>query len=611
MIIKNQAILINRWLVFTVFIFFAAYNYSLTAGELHSISITPNNTTVQVGTAKTFACEGKDTQGNNVILQNPNSKCSGGTITVNHDPLTGITSVTYTANSVGQHYFEVWDAAVTGPPGDPGAIWGSADITNSTDSPQIASIIISPSSVNLTASGTQQFTSEGKDQYNNTFDNYIREWSATGGTITSNGVYTAGQQSGNFEVECTAQGTNISGTASIVIPDYTPHLASIIVSPSSVNLTASGTQQFTSEGKDQYNNTFDNYTREWTATGGTITSNGVYTAGQQSGNFEVECTAQGTNISGTASIVIPDYTPHLASIIVSPSSVNMEASTQQEFVAGGKDQNGNTFDNYTKEWSATGGTITSNGVYTAGQQSGNFEVKCTAQGTNISGTASIVIPDYTPHLASIIISPSSVNMSAGTQQEFVAGGKDQHGNPYSLNHPHWAINSTNPNSRLKSNNLNYGNSFGNTEKSNFTNNILADSTLIVNGETCLFSPIEAGEFILTCCDTLENVKGEALITVTDTTTSSFNVLEGTTVLGQNFPNPFNAKTVIPFTIKTNSHVILQIFSVDGKLKITLLNKNCLAGFYAQSFDRKNLPSGIYYYQLKAGKFVLKNKMVIR
>ena len=519
-----QTFIKNRWLALTFLCIIVIHTNSFSAGILATIEVSPSTTFIQVDQSKTFTCVGKDNEGNTVIFQSPMAQCTGGNITVNHDPATGITTVSYTASVIGNHYIEVWDAAVTGPPGDPGAIWGSADITNSTDSPQIASIIISPSSVNLTASGTQQFTSEGKDQYNNTFDNYTREWTATGGTITSNGVYTAGQQSGNFEVECTAQGTNISGTASIVIPDYTPHLASIIVSPSSINLTASGTQQFTSEGKDQYNNTFDNYTREWTATGGTITSNGVYTAGQQSGNFEVECTAQGTNISGTASIVIPDYTPHLASIIVSPSSVNM---------------------------------------------------------------------------------------SAGIQQEFVAGGKDQLGNPYPLNHPHWTINSTNPNSGLKSNSLNYGNSFGNTKECNFTNNILADSTLSINGETCIFSPIEAGEFILTCCDTLVNVKGEAFITVTDTATSGFNVLGGNTVLGQNYPNPFDAKTTIPFTIKTNCRIILEIFSVDGKLIITLLNKNCLAGFYTQSFNRKNLPSGIYYYQLKAGEFVLKNKMIIR
>lgn len=81
-------------------------------------------------------------------------------------------------------------------------------------------------------------------------------------------------------------------------------------------------------------------------------------------------------------------------------------------------------------------------------------------------------------------------------------------------------------------------------------------------------------------------------------------------LGQNYPNPFNPKTVISYQLSVNSFVTLKVFDVLGREVAILVNGEKLAGNYEVRFDGANLPSGIYFYTLKAGEFSETKKMVL-
>ena len=81
-------------------------------------------------------------------------------------------------------------------------------------------------------------------------------------------------------------------------------------------------------------------------------------------------------------------------------------------------------------------------------------------------------------------------------------------------------------------------------------------------------------------------------------------------LAQNYPNPFNPTTSIKYTISSRQFVTLKIFDLLGREVTTLINEEKPAGDYEVNFDGSNLPSGVYFYQLKAGSFVQINKMVI-
>ena len=79
---------------------------------------------------------------------------------------------------------------------------------------------------------------------------------------------------------------------------------------------------------------------------------------------------------------------------------------------------------------------------------------------------------------------------------------------------------------------------------------------------------------------------------------------------QNYPNPFNPTTTIRYDIKTKDNVELKVFDLLGREIATLVNENQTPGTYEVVFDATSLPSGVYFYQLKAGNFVETRKMVL-
>ncbi len=115
-------------------------------------------------------------------------------------------------------------------------------------------------------------------------------------------------------------------------------------------------------------------------------------------------------------------------------------------------------------------------------------------------------------------------------------------------------------------------------------------------------------------------------------------------LYQNYPNPFNPTTTITYVIASpdlsgrgnlsNSQrqfasggtslqatrndgavqISLKIYDVLGREVATLVNKKQVPGKYSVQFDANSvsggLPSGIYYYSLRAGNFIQTKKMIL-
>jgi len=81
-------------------------------------------------------------------------------------------------------------------------------------------------------------------------------------------------------------------------------------------------------------------------------------------------------------------------------------------------------------------------------------------------------------------------------------------------------------------------------------------------------------------------------------------------LGQNYPNPFNPTTEIKYTIPVQTRVSLAVYSILGVKVADLVNSYKNAGTYTTKLDGNNLPSGVYFYRLQAGKYVETKKMVL-
>ena len=81
-------------------------------------------------------------------------------------------------------------------------------------------------------------------------------------------------------------------------------------------------------------------------------------------------------------------------------------------------------------------------------------------------------------------------------------------------------------------------------------------------------------------------------------------------LSNNFPNPFNPLTKIQYSIPQASNVQIKIFDMLGNAVETLVNEVKSIGTYEITWNAENLPSGIYFYQVKAGSFIETKKMIL-
>jgi len=86
-------------------------------------------------------------------------------------------------------------------------------------------------------------------------------------------------------------------------------------------------------------------------------------------------------------------------------------------------------------------------------------------------------------------------------------------------------------------------------------------------------------------------------------------------LHQNFPNPFNPTTVIPYSIAQTTTVRITVFNMLGQQVRTLVDDVMNPGAYKVAWDGKDdlgktVSSGIYFYRLDAGRFSLVRKMIL-
>jgi hypothetical protein len=81
-------------------------------------------------------------------------------------------------------------------------------------------------------------------------------------------------------------------------------------------------------------------------------------------------------------------------------------------------------------------------------------------------------------------------------------------------------------------------------------------------------------------------------------------------LEQNYPNPFNPSTTVQYSLPKLSKVKIILFNLLGQEVATLVNEEKSSGNYKVNFDASNLPSGVYFYQLKAGNFIQTKKMIL-
>jgi hypothetical protein len=81
-------------------------------------------------------------------------------------------------------------------------------------------------------------------------------------------------------------------------------------------------------------------------------------------------------------------------------------------------------------------------------------------------------------------------------------------------------------------------------------------------------------------------------------------------LYQNFPNPFNPKTLIRWQLAVGGEVDLSIYNLLGQKVATLVSGNHPAGYYQMEWDATGFASGVYPYRIIADNGYIETKKLV-
>jgi hypothetical protein len=83
------------------------------------------------------------------------------------------------------------------------------------------------------------------------------------------------------------------------------------------------------------------------------------------------------------------------------------------------------------------------------------------------------------------------------------------------------------------------------------------------------------------------------------------------ILYQNYPNPFNPSTTISWQSPIGGWQTIKLFDVLGREIETIVEGYFDAGSHSTMYIvNSSLPSGVYFYQLKADKYLETKKMIL-
>jgi hypothetical protein len=82
------------------------------------------------------------------------------------------------------------------------------------------------------------------------------------------------------------------------------------------------------------------------------------------------------------------------------------------------------------------------------------------------------------------------------------------------------------------------------------------------------------------------------------------------LLNPAYPNPFNSMTNIRYQLPEASKVSIQIFDIQGREIVTLINDNVKAGYYNVIWNAPDNPAGVYLLRIEAGSYRATRKVVL-
>lgn len=368
-----------------------------------SVAISPRTDTLQVGTQVTLTAVTKDALGNTLTgrqitwtSQFPSFATvnASGTVTA---VAVGVDSVTATSEGV-----------------------SSASVITVVNIP-VASVVATPTPDTVIQGNTLQLTATPKDGLGNPLTGRTITWSTGNSavaTVSGAGLVTS---TGLGTTNITATSGGQSGSASVTV--IQAPVASVKVTPANPSVQIGKTVQLTATMRDAKGNTLSGRVVTWgsgTPANATVDGNGLVT-GVAAGPSVMTATSEG--VPGTTTVTATVPPPTLVRIIMSPDTATINTGATKQFSTVGKYSDSST-SAITPTYTATGGTVSANGLYTAGGTGGTFKVIATSSTFADSSTVTVVKPP----VAQVIVTPALDTVTPGTVYQLNAVTKDAGGN---------------------------------------------------------------------------------------------------------------------------------------------------------------------------------------
>jgi Bacterial Ig-like domain (group 2) len=275
---------------------------------------------------------------------------------------------------------------------------GGGSSSGSSGGSSSVSISISPTTATVPSGGTQQFqaTVTGSSNTGVTWQvNNVNGGSTQTGTISSSGLYTAPTTDVSIQATITAVSAADSSkkaNASVTVTGGTGTL-SVGISPATATVGSGQTQQFTATVTGT-TNTGVTWSVDGVAGGnttvGTINTSGLYTAPSTAAAHTVTATSVAdTTKSANAAVSV-------ISMTISPQTASLAPNGTCQFTAtvqGSNNQGVAWLVDGVAGGNTTVGTISSNGLYTAPNQTGSHTITATANvlpSYGVNATANVV-----------------------------------------------------------------------------------------------------------------------------------------------------------------------------------------------------------------------------
>jgi hypothetical protein len=249
---------------------------------------------------------------------------------------------------------------------------------------------INPSTVTLETNQLIQFQARSQTSTGDSIGAAVT-WATTGGTILPDGRFSAAVI-GTYKVivrNRVRDGLQ-ADTSTVMVVRRELGLASIVVTPSTVTLKPGAEQTFTAMGRRRRTGTLVPVGVNWSISGGgSIDAGGTYTAGDTAGTYQVIAANTAGTLADTATITIdapppappppppPPPAPVLSQVTIVPATATLVTATTKQFKAYGRTTAGDSVA-VTVVFSANGGTVTPQGLYTAGPTAGSYRVVATS-----------------------------------------------------------------------------------------------------------------------------------------------------------------------------------------------------------------------------------------